>query len=251
MDNILLVLILLLVGIIGGVLSTTTGLASLISYPSLLFLGLSPINANVTNTFALVFTGISSVISSRHELRGSWKEIFKILPIIIVGCILGTTLLFIFPEKIFSKVVPFCILFAAVVFLLPKHQGNIQNQHSSIMKLISWIGIFGVGIYSGYFGAAGGIVMLAILAIISSFPFIVYNAEKNFLLGMANVVSIIIYSQKIRIHWNYVLPLAFGFFVGGYIGPAIIRHVPEKIMKWVIGIGSIILAGYLFFQAWL
>lgn len=244
----ILTFILLIIGVLGGLMSTTTGLASLISYPALLLLGLSPINANVTNTFALVFTGISSAFSSRRELRGRRREILKLLPIVVAGCICGALTLFVFPEKTFAKVVPFCILGATVLFLIPKKNYS-QKKQANVVIISSWIGVFFVGMYCGYFGAAGGIVMLAILGVISSAPFIVYNAEKNLLLGAANIVAIIIYSLKIEIKWLYVSPLAIGFLIGGYIGPIIVRLIPEKLMKLIVGTGSLVLTSILFFQA--
>lgn len=244
----ILTFILLIIGVLGGLMSTTTGLASLISYPALLLLGLSPINANVTNTFALVFTGISSAFSSRRELRGRRREILKLLPIVVAGCICGALTLFVFPEKTFAKVVPFCILGATVLFLIPKKNYS-QKKQANVVIISSWIGVFFVGMYCGYFGAAGGIVMLAILGVISSAPFIVYNAEKNLLLGAANIVAIIIYSLKIEIKWRYVFPLAIGFLIGGYIGPIIVRLIPEKLMRLIVGTGSLVLTSILFFQA--
>lgn len=119
-----LIVILIIVGIAAGIVSTVSGLASLVAYPALLLLGLSPIDANVTDTLALVFNGISSTLSSRRELRGHWHEMMIILPVTLVGCIIGSLLLFAIPAGDFKRVVPLFILLAAILILIPKHNNK-------------------------------------------------------------------------------------------------------------------------------
>lgn len=98
------------VGILAGIMSTVTGLASLVSYPALLMAGVSPVYANVTNTAALILNGIGSGVSSSRELHGHWKEMFKILLLVFVGGIIGSFLLLSVPSKVFESIVPFFLL---------------------------------------------------------------------------------------------------------------------------------------------
>ncbi len=250
----MLSLVLVVVGIIAGIVSTAAGLASLVSYPVLLLLGLPPVTANVTNTFALVFTGVGAVASSQRELRGHGCELRVLIPLTLAGCIAGALLLFAIPAATFAKVVPFFILVAAILVLIPRHL-HVQTPGQPASRAwwvtaLAWLGIFLVGGYTGYFGAAGGVLMLSILSMISNAPFTVYNAQKNLALGLANLVSAIVYATQATIHWRYVLPLGIGFLIGGILGPKIVRHVPARLLKVLIGIGALILAASLFKSAY-
>ncbi|WP_057895869.1 TSUP family transporter [Liquorilactobacillus oeni] len=246
-------LFLLLVGIIAGVVSTVGGLASLVSYPALLVLGLPPVTANVTNTAGLIFTGVGSALASHRELKGHTRDLCMLLPLTIIGCIIGALLLFAIPEATFQKVVPFFILAAGILVLVPRHiQVNTTSKISKVtLKTVgAWIGVLLVGIYSGYFGAAGGVLMLSMLSVISNAPFAEYNAQKNLALGAANCVSTIVYLLQTKIHWVLILPLGVGFLIGGLIGPQIVRWIPDYLIKLVIGIAALGLALSLFIHAY-
>ena len=254
-------LILFPAGILAGILSSVTGLASLVSYPALLAIGVPPVFANVTNTAALVLTGFGSSISSQKELKNHKKELLKILPLTIIGSIFGSFILLIEPATSFTHIVPFFILFAGLLLLFPanKERKEIENQtlkkvngkNSVILKKIAYvIAVFLVGAYGGYFGAAAGVIMLAIFSITSKSGFPVYNALKNVSLGFSNLVATIIYAFRSHIYWLLVIPLGAGLFLGGYIGPKIVRMLPEKIIKAAVALGAIILAASLFIQAY-
>ena len=105
-----LVLFLIPAGFLAGISSSAAGLASLVSYPALLMVGLPPVMANVTNTYSLLASGFSSIIASKQELNGKKKQIWQILPLSILGVILGALLLFWVPSTIFKKIVPFFIM---------------------------------------------------------------------------------------------------------------------------------------------
>ncbi len=108
--------------------------------------------------------------------------------------------------------------------------------------------MFLVGVYSGYFGAASGVVMLALLLFLLDAPFAECNAEKNATLGAANVVSSIVYMTQVKIKWLFVIPLSIGFLIGGYVGPKIVRYAPVKPLKILISIGALVLSIVLFMQ---
>lgn len=119
-ENFLSLLLLFPAGVIAGILSTVTGLASLVSYPSLLMVGLMPVSANVTNTAALILTGLGSVFSSKKELASDRQEIIKIVPAALLGSVFGSLLLLEQPASEFAKVVPFFIFAAGLLLLFRK-----------------------------------------------------------------------------------------------------------------------------------
>ncbi|MDF7636744.1 sulfite exporter TauE/SafE family protein [Leuconostocaceae bacterium ESL0958] len=251
-------LFLLPMGILAGIVSTTAGLASLVSYPALLAIGVPPVFANVTNTAALFMTGIGSTLSSRKELGAHRKELLHVLPLTVGGSILGAWLLLAAPATTFTKVVPFFVLVAAILLFLQvypiPYPGRREKQAagpSRLGQVLKSIAILGVGAYCGYFGAAGGVMMLAILAATTTMNFSSYNALKNVSLGLSNLTAAIIYAFSSHIYWALVVPLGIGLFCGGYIGPKIVRIIPEKVLKLIVSILALGLALQLFWKAYL
>lgn len=251
---------LIIAGFVAGLLASVAGLASLASYPALLLVGLPPVIANVTNTTALVFSGIGSMASSMKELRGNWKRLGIYVGLSLIGSIVGSYLLLIAPASSFEKVVPFFILFAGILLLMSGRKKDtstrkMREAHASPEKhfwvaLISLTGIVVVGAYTGYFGAAGGVIFLAILSIIMDEKFTVINATKNAIAFIGNLVATIIFIFKSHIYWLYVIPMGFGLLVGGYTGPIIVRHANIHLLRALIALAAFGLAGYLLVTAY-
>lgn len=245
-------------GILAGIASSVAGLASLVSYPALLLVGISPVSANVTNTAALIFTAVGSGVASKRELRGHGRELLKLLPLTIGGSLCGGMLLLAAPATSFEHIVPFFIFGAALLILWPelpharpmKPSRPAVGAESLLRRRITAAAVFLVGAYTGYFGAAGGVVMLAILAATSHLEFAEYNALKNVSLGTSNLMAAVLFAFRAHIYWLAVLPLAAGFFVGGFIGPHIVRRVPSRLLKFVIAAGATGLAVFLFIQTY-
>lgn len=239
------------VGFSAGLVSSAAGLASLISYPALLMFGLSPIMANVTNTFGTITSSGSALLASIPELKHSAKQILRILPITIVGAVIGSFLLFMIPEAQFKHLVPFFMLFAAVTLLWPRRSKKGQSlkeeskqiKHARLRNLFAYIGVWLVSIYQGYFGAGAGVLVLTLFTVINrDQTYATNNAIKNVSIAVTNILSVIIYAFETTILWGYVLPMAVGYFFGGLVGPRIVRYVPTRVMQIIVGIGALILA---------
>lgn len=240
-------------GLAAGLLSSVAGLASLVSYPALLAFGLPPVTANVTNTAGLFWSGIGSTISSLRELRGRARQLIEIGSLTIVGGIAGALLLVRLPADSFTKIVPFFILASGLLLLVDEHrraQAPTSARPHAHARLWANLGALGVGIYTGYFGAAGGMVMLAILSATMTAPLPVVNAVKNVACFGANTISLVVYMVQTRIAWLMVIPLGLGLFIGGYIGPIIVRHVPMRPLRILIALAAFGLAAQLFWQAY-
>jgi uncharacterized membrane protein YfcA len=125
------VLLLLVAGVGAGITGSTAGLASLISYPALLAVGLPPVTANVTNTVALIGSSIGSVSGSRAELRGQGREIRRYTGIAVVAGAIGATLLLIGPADTFEGLVPYLIASASVLLLLSPRLRAIRTERST------------------------------------------------------------------------------------------------------------------------
>jgi uncharacterized membrane protein YfcA len=103
------------------------------------------------------------------------------------------------------------------------------------------------GIYAGYFGAAAGIIMLAILSVRYAEAFPVTNAVKTIVTGSGNVVAMLIYVLVAPVHWSAALLLGAGLVVGGWLGPQIGRRLPERPLRYAIAVAGLGLAGWLAF----
>jgi len=218
----------------GGLVGSIAGLASLVSYPALLAVGLPPVTANVTNTVALVFSSAGSILGSTTELRDRREHIKWLAPTAIAGGIIGSALLLAMPSKSFTLVVPVLIGLASLGVLIRRNPANttVTSPHAPGWVLTVWV--FVVGIYGGYFGAAAGVLLLAVLMFCTGESLARSNAMRNLLLGGANGVAAIAFILFSTVRWADAIPLAIGFLVGGRLGPAIVRRAPTRPLRYLI-----------------
>lgn len=233
-------------GALGGLTGSIAGLASVATYPALLIVGLPPVAANVTNTVALVFNGIGSVLGSRPELEGQGPWIRRIVPAAVLGGAAGAALLLFTPAAGFEKVVPVLLGLASLAILLPTRstQGAAVATHRrhKTMVRVEAAAIFGICIYGGYFGAAAGVLLLALLLRAGHATLPHANASKNVILGIANGVAAITFAVLAPVHWAAVVPLGLGCLIGSRLGPVIVRHAPTRPLRVAIGIAGVTLA---------
>jgi uncharacterized protein len=241
---------LLLAGFGGGLLGSVAGLASLVSYPALLAIGLPPVTANVSNTVALVCSSIGSVSGSRPELRGQRSQVRRLGVIAIAGGVTGGVLLLATPSSAFRLVVPWLIGLASLAILIrrnPTRRPPVEG-HGPRWRLSA--GVYVVAVYGGYFGAAAGVLLLALLLFASTESLARSNAMKNVLLGLANGVAAVAFVIFGPVRWSAVLPLAAGFLVGGRLGPIIVRKAPVAPLRVLIACAGVTLAVHLGLDAY-
>lgn len=239
-------------GFLGGLLATMASMPSLATYPILLSVGIPPVYANTTNDAALIWSGFSAAISSRHELKGHWRELLFYALFSGTGSAIGCFLLINFSSKTFQRVVPFCLIFSGILVLISNRlKVKNQDQLPTTVKALFFFAIIVYGIYNGYFGAAAGVMLLAILNIITDYDFYTYNAMKNIIAPINNLIALLIYMCTERIYWLAALPLAIGMFIGSYIGPKLLKHLPEKIIRIGIALLAFIQADYYAYTAYI
>lgn len=241
-------LLLILAGVAAGLVGTVTGLASVISYPALLAAGLPPVTANVTNTVALVFSGLGSTLGSRPELRGQRHRVRVLCVVGLLGGTVGAILLLSTPSGAFARVVPWLIGVASLCVLIPRPREHPEpGQRDRNWVLVS---VFAISIYGGYFGAGAGVVLLALLLIATAETLPQSNAVKNIVLFSANGVAALAFVLFADVRWLAVLPLAAGFFVGGWLGPKVVRRLPSGPLRLVIALAGVTIAIRLGLQAY-
>jgi len=237
--------VLLTAGFGAGLVGSVAGLASLLSYPALLAVGLPPLAANVSNTVALVFSGVGSALGSRVELRGQAPRLRPLGAAALAGGATGAALLLLTPASAFETVVPLLVLVASVLVLLAPSPSELAELTVSGAGPRLMLGIFAVGIYGGYFGAAAGVMMLALLLTATRESTVRLIAAKNALLGLSNGVAAVAFVLLGPVLWAAVLPLGLGFFLGGRLGPTIARRAPARLLRTLVGVTGVALAAYL------
>jgi uncharacterized protein len=247
--------LLVLAGIGAGLVGSIAGLASLISYPALLATGLPPITANVTNTVAMVLNSVGSVSASGQELTGQRSRVLRHSAASALGGVAGAALLLLTPSSAFERIVPFLIAGAAVAILVqrPPRELAIEGAlHHPEHRDPPWLplGTFAIGIYGGYFGAAAGVMMLAMFLLTTGEGLPRGNALRNVVLGCANAVAAVGFVVFSSVAWSAALPLAIGLFTGGRLGPRVVRRAPQTVLRRVIAVAGLGLAVHLAVQAY-
>jgi uncharacterized protein len=231
-------LLLLAAGIAGGLTGSIAGLASVATYPALLLVGLPPVAANVTNTVALTFNTIGSIWGSLPELDGIGPWLRRMLPVAVGGGAAGAALLLTIPAEGFTKVVPVLLALSAVTIALP------QRRSAAVHSGQFWIAaaLFAICLYGGFFGAAAGVVMLALFLHTGSESLAHANAAKNVLLGAANGVAALGFIAFAPVNWTAVVPMGAGCLLGARLGPVVVRHAPATPLRIAIALAGLALA---------
>ena len=231
-------LLLLGAGVVGGLTGSIAGLASLVSYPALLAVGLGPVAANVTNTVSLVFGSVGSTLGSRPELQGQGRRVRTLALAAAAGGAGGATLLLRTPADAFEKIAPWLIAAASLSILLRPRVHQDERARPGVLGA----GVFLIAIYGGYFGAAAGVMALALMLVATGDTLARSNALKNVVLGIANAVAAVGFAVLGPVEWAAVVPLAAGLLAGGRLGPVVVRHSNATLLRVVIGLAGLALA---------
>jgi len=225
-------------GIAAGTINTVVGSGTLITFPVLLAFGYQPVVANVSNTIGLVPGNASGAIGYRRELTGQRDRAIRLAFASISGGVIGAVLLLTLPASAFKAIVPAFIVVALALILLQKRLSAALASHRrdgrEHVGPVALAGVFGAGIYGGYFGAAQGIMLLAILGLSLSEDLQRLNAIKIVLVGLVNLVSGVIFVFAAHVAWLPVLLIAVGSVIGGVLGARVGRRLPDPALRLVI-----------------
>ena len=235
-------LLLLATGVLAGIVATVASVASVVSYPVLLAMGLPPLAANVTNTMALVCTSAGSVAGSRPELSGQRHRAARLAIITALGGAAGASALLLAPASAFAVVVPALIAGASALLLIQPRLRRLSPRPDSRWSARQLAGVFAAAMYIGYFGAAGGVVLLAILSMMFTDSLIRINALKNAISGAANGVAALAFALFAPVDWAIVPLLAAGFLVGGLTGPLLARRLPIRALRMLVALAGFAMA---------
>ncbi len=232
-----------------GAINTIVGSGSLITFPTLLLLGYPPLIANVSNTVGLVFGSISGAIGYRRELVGQRERAIPLSIAAGLGGLTGAALLLVLPATAFATIVPILILLACVlVAIQPRLTAWIAARRLRLGHEprhgggpILMVGVYLTGIYGGYFGAAQGVILIALLAILIDDELQRLNGLKNVIASVINAVAAIIFVIVAPVAWGPAILLAIGSTIGGQLGAILGRRLsPIALRVAIITIGTIV-----------
>ena len=217
------------VGILVGGINGMAGGASVISYPVLLATGMSPVSAAISNALGVTPANFFALISVRHQMRAYFEQYKKLILISTLGSAIGAVALLTVPPGVFEKMVPFLLLFASLSFLI-KAKPDRGARHEQVEK----IGMFGSGLYCGYFGPGQGVIVIAVLARDIRRDPKSLNTAKNLIVGWTSLISNIIYIFSGRADWLVVSALALGASIGGTLGGRWAARMPALVYRALI-----------------
>jgi uncharacterized membrane protein YfcA len=238
-----------------GAINSVAGGGTLVSFPTLVWLGLPAITANATSTVAIWPGSLAGMAGYRREMRGVAQRMLVLAAPSLVGGLVGALLLRQTPPGLFERIVPFLILFATLLFMLqePVQRRVFANRrpgqpaHDSGRWLLgASIFQFGVALYGGYFGAGIGILMLAALGILGHTDVHQMNGLKNFFAACINGVAAVYFIVAGMVDWPYVLVMAVGAIAGGYLCAGVARRLGRAAVRRIVVVIGFAMAVSLF-----
>ena len=223
-----------------GMINALAGGGTLLTFPTLLAIGLSPISANVTNTVALWPGSLGGTLAQASDLKGQKKRLWIALPAGILGGLTGGILLLHTTEKLFANLVPFLILLAASLLAVqtPLRLWLTRRQELGKAKSIAeaWIflPVFLGAIYGGYFGAGLGIILLAVLGLLLNDTLTHLNVLKQIISFSANLAAASLFVFSGKVVWSVALVMMAGALLGGTFGGRLAGRVKPNTLRWIV-----------------
>ncbi|MFN8196316.1 MAG: sulfite exporter TauE/SafE family protein [Nocardioidaceae bacterium] len=231
----------LLAGMAAGTINALVGSGTLITFPTLLAFGVPPVTANVSNNVGLVPGALSGTLAGRPELVGQRRRALRLVPMSLVGGAVGAVLLLVLPSEVFAAVVPVLIALGVLLVLFqPRISAWVARRHQALGGLPEagawWVqpAVFGAGVYGGYFGAAQGVLLMAVLGNGVDDTLQRLNATKNLLATFVNGIAAVLFIALEHIDWTVAGLIAAGSVVGGQLGVRVARRLPAAVLRGVI-----------------
>ncbi|MBN8473196.1 sulfite exporter TauE/SafE family protein [Sulfuritalea sp.] len=227
--------ILLLAAAFGaGALNAVAGGGSFLTLPALVFTGMPPVAANATGTVALFPGYVSGALGFREDMEALPGLSLRNLTILsLVGGALGAALLLVTDDRTFSKVVPWLLLVATLLFavsplLLRRLKGS-QSGRASVAK--SAAGMLAVSIYGGYFNGGLGILLLALFGLLGQTNLNAMNGMKNVVSALLTAIAVAVYAWGGVVAWPQALVMMIAATAGGYFGARIARRISAPVLR--------------------
>jgi uncharacterized protein len=239
-------------GMAAGTINTIVGAGTLITFPTLVAVGYPPVLANVSNTVGLVPGSLSGALGYRPELAGQSRRLIRLGVGSASGALIGGLLLLWLPASAFAAVVPVliglgCVLVVAQPWISDRVSRNpVAPAHGSILV---WGLVCAAGVYGGYFGAAQGVLLIAILGLGLDETLQRANAAKNVLALVVNGVAAALFIVVTDVSWRAAGIIALGSVLGGQLGARVGRRLPAPVFRTMVAvIGTVAIVKLVWFD---
>ena len=243
-------------GLWAGTINAVVGSGTLVTFPVLIALGVTPVVASMSNAMGLVFGTAAGAFGYRRELKGRGRQLLQLLPASLLGGLSGAWLLLHLPEQVFHYVAPVLLVLALLMVVFqPRLQAWVRNREADPEQavrdkrhgMLLVVLVFLAGVYGGYFVAAQGILLVGILGVFLKGTIQNANAMKNVLVLGVNLVAALSYLLFAfdRIHWLVVLLIAVTSTVGGLVGAKVGRKLKPAVLRGVIFVLGLVALGFM------
>ncbi len=234
-----------LAGVGAGAINAVVGSGSLITFPTLLAVGYPPVVANVSNNIGVVPGAVFGAYGFRRELVGQRHRVRLLASASAAGGLTGAILLLTLPSEVFDTIVPLLVLLACVLMAFqPRLAAMVASRRAEGARDVGvtpMVLVYLAGVYGGYFGAAQGVILLAILGVFVPDHLARSNAVKNVLAGVVNGVAALFFILFAQVAWEAVALVAVGAAAGGTLGARVGRRVSPTVLRiLVIAIGLLV-----------
>ncbi len=241
-----------LAAVTAGFINAIAGGGTLVSFPVLLAVGISPVVANVTNTVALVPGTIGGMWAQRREFQSQRKRLIKLLPVGVLGGVVGGLLILNTNEETFRVIIPYLILLATLLLALQakiknwvvSRIGQAHNEHHSPIFMMSLV--FMAAVYGGYFGAGLGVILMATLGLVTDENLTSLNFLKQALGFAINFAAAIYFAFSGKVYWFVAFIMIFGSLLGGWVGGMLAGRIKPEVLRWIV-VSAGLIATIIFF----
>lgn len=243
-----------LAALAAGFINAMAGGGTLVSFPVLLAVGIPPIAANVTNTVALVPGTIGGMWAQRDAFRSQYQRLLKLLPVSVIGGITGGLLILNTSEDAFRSLIPFLILGATLLLGFQVRIKNwvvsrIGHAHSEHHNPVFMMGlVFMAAIYGGYFGAGLGVILMAVLGLVTDDSMTRLNFLKQALGFAINLAAAIYFAFSGKVDWWVAFVMIFGSLTGGWIGGKLAGKIRPELLRWIVVTAGLVAATVFFLK---
>lgn len=240
--------ILFLAAAAAGAVNAIAGGGTLVSFPTLLALGVPPIAANVTNAIALCPGYFGATVSQWSHVSVQRRRLWVCLPAAIAGGMIGATILLHTRERMFQMLVPYMLLTGSLLLALQDVVKRFAMRHAAEQHptnvASTAVALVGAAIYGGFFSAGMSVIVLAVLALTLDDSFTRLNALKQVTAFSVNVAATVYFLFSDQVVWSAAAVMAFGALLGGAFGGRVAGRMHPTALRWVVVCVGIFLAVY-------
>jgi len=232
-----------LTAFVAGAINSVASWGSFLTFPALMFCGVTPVRANATNTLALWCGSFASIGAYRSHLGGQRRALITLVVTSLIGGLAGALILLNTRDETFKLLLPWLLLIATLIFIFGKHLTAVLRrmvhldinhpQHAGpfivgiVLQLV-------ISIYGGFFGGGIGILMLALLTLLGYERIHTMNGLKTVLATTINGIAVIAFVAAHVIAWPQALVMIVGSIFGGYGGAMLAQRIPAEIVRYIV-----------------